>query len=148
VTDCDFSGCDQGIRLKSMRGRGGVVERVCFENIRMSGIRQQAITLNMFYGSSTAPSRSDAAPAFQDVVIRDVTCESAGIGLDIRGLPEKLIRRISLENLHLSAVAGPYCEGAEDIVFKNVDCSVQEEPALKCSNVTGLHIESLVIGRP
>lgn len=120
VAGCTFSSCDQGIRLKSIRGRGGIVEQVCFENIHMSSIRQQAITLDMFYGSSTAPSQSDAAPVFRDISIRNVTCQGAATGIDIRGLPEQPIRRVSLEDVRLNAVTGLHCENAEGIVFKNV----------------------------
>lgn len=127
VTDCTFSGCDQGIRLKSIRGRGGIVEHITFENIRMSGIRQQAITLNMFYGSSTAPSQSDAAPVFQDIKIRNVTCERAATGLDIRGLPEQPIRGVRLEDVQLNAVKDLYCEDVEDLTFRDVQCSVRPE---------------------
>ena len=73
ISDCRFTGGDQGIRLKSMRGRGGLVEDVHVDNILISGLRQEAIVLSMFYGSSTAASRSDAPPVFRDIHIKNVT---------------------------------------------------------------------------
>ena len=36
--DCTVTGGDQGIRLKSMRGRGGFIENVYFENFQLSGL--------------------------------------------------------------------------------------------------------------
>jgi polygalacturonase len=103
VSDCRFTGGDQGIRLKSMRGRGGFVENVYFENIYMANLRREAIILNMFYGSSTAASRSDAAPVFRNIHVRDVTCEieeykehhNVPVGIhfmdDIRGYEEQVL---------------------------------------------------------
>jgi polygalacturonase len=145
VHDCHVTGGDQGIRLKSMRGRGGFVENVRFENIHMAGLRQEAIVLNMFYGSSTAASRSDAPPAFRNVHIRDVTCESAGVAVAIRGLPEQPIERVVLEDLHLNAVEGIRCQDADDLIFNNVSGVVQKEPLFSCSSVKGLNVTGMAL---
>jgi polygalacturonase len=145
VSDCRFTGGDQGIRLKSMCGRGGFVENICFENIYMVNLRREAIILNMFYGSSTAASRSDAAPAFRDIHIRDIICESAGVAVVIRGLPEQPIERVVLEDLHLNAVEGIHCQDADDLVFSDVSGVVQEEPPFGCSNVRRLSIANIAL---
>ena len=145
VRDCHITGGDQGIRLKSMRGRGGFVEEVCFENIQIASLRHEAIVLNMFYGSSTAASRSDAPPAFRKIRIRNVTCESAGMAIAIRGLPEQPIEHVVLENLHLNAVEGVRCHNAHDITFSNVSGVIQREPLFGCSNVRGLNAIDLTL---
>ncbi len=138
VRNCDVTGGDQGIRLKSMRGRGGFVENVLVENVRLSGLRREAIVLNMFYGSSTAASRSDAPPVFRDIHIRHVTCESAGVAVAVRGLPEQPIERVVLEDLHLHAVEGIRCQDAHDLTFRSVNGTVEKEPQFDCTNVRGL----------
>jgi len=143
VHDCSFTGGDQGIRLKSMRGRGGVVENVHFENIRMSGLRQEAIVLNMFYGSSTAAPRSDTPPVFRDVTIRNVTCDSAGAAIHIRGLPEQRISHVVLEHVHVNAIKGIRCRDADDLTLGDVSGVIEEEPLFSCSNVQGLHITNM-----
>jgi polygalacturonase len=145
VSDCRFTGGDQGIRLKSMRGRGGFVENVYFENIYMADLRREAIVLNMFYGSSTAASRSDAAPVFRNIYIRDVTCESAGVAVAIRGLPEQPIEHVVLEDLHLNAVEGIRCQDADDLTFNDVSGIVEEEPPFGCSNVMRLHVTNMAL---
>jgi polygalacturonase len=145
VSDCRFTGGDQGIRLKSMRGRGGFVENVYFENIYMADLRREAIVLNMFYGSSTAASRSDAAPVFRNIYIRDVTCESAGVAVAIRGLPEQPIEHVVLEDLHLNAVEGIRCQDADDLTFNDVSGIVEEEPPFGCSNVIRLHVTNMAL---
>ncbi len=145
VYNCRVTGGDQGIRLKSVRGRGGVVENVYVENIHMAGLRQEAIVLNMFYGSSTAASRSDAPPAFRNVYIRHVTCESAGVAVAIRGLPEQPIEQVVLEELRLNAIEGIRCQDAHDLTFNNVNGIVQEEPLFSCSNVRGLNVTDMTL---
>jgi polygalacturonase len=148
VHDCRVTGGDQGVRLKSMRGRGGFVDHVRFERIQMAGLRQEAIVLNMFYGSSTAASRSDVPPAFQNIHIRDVTCESAGVAIGIRGLPEQPIRGVVLEDLRLNAIEGIRCHDAESLTFSNVSCVVQREPLFSCSNIRGLNVTNMNLTRP
>jgi len=145
VHGCHFAGSDQGIRLKSMRGRGGFIENVYFENIRMAGLRREAIVLNMFYGSSTAASRSDAPPVFRNIHIKNVTCESAGVAVDIRGLPEQRISQVTLENLSLNAVEGIRCQDVDGLTLNNVSAVVQEEPLFACSNVRGLSVTNMIL---
>jgi polygalacturonase len=146
VSDCHFTGGDQGIRLKSMRGRGGFVENIYFERIQMTVLRCEAIVLDMFYGSSTAASRSDAAPAFRDIYVRDVTCESAGAAVVIRGLPEQPIERVVLEDLHLNAVEGIHCQDVDDLTLSDVSGIVQAEPPFGCSNVGRLRVANMALG--
>ena len=47
--DNQFHNTDIGIRLKSTRGRGGVVKDLWFENIMMSNIKTQAIRIETNY---------------------------------------------------------------------------------------------------
>jgi len=148
VSDCRFTGGDQGIRLKSMRGRGGIVENVHFENIQMAGLRQEAIVLNMFYGSSTAASRSDTAPAFRNVHIKNVTCESARVAVAICGLPEQPIERVVLDNLRLNAIEGIQCQDVDDLTLSDVSGVVQEEPLFSCSNIRGLSVTNMTLESP
>jgi polygalacturonase len=146
VHDCRFTGGDQGIRLKSMRGRGGVVENVHFENIRMENLRREAIVLNMFYGSTTVEPRSQAAPVFRDIHIKNVTCASAGVAVLIRGLSEQRIERVTLDNVRLlNAVEGIHCQDADHLSLNDVSGVVQKEPLFSCSNVRGLYTRELAL---
>jgi polygalacturonase len=145
VHDCQVTGGDQGIRFKSIRGRGGTVDNVFFENIRMVNLRLEAIVLNMFYGSSTAGSRSNTPPVFRNIHIRNVTCESAGAALVILGLPERPIERFVLENLQVNAVEGIRCQDTDDLTLSGVSGVVQDEPLFSCSNVTRLNVTDMTL---
>lgn len=145
VHDCQITGGDHGIRLKSMRGRGGVVEDIRIENIHMANLRQEALLLTMFYGSSTAASRSDTPPIFRDIHVQNVTCDGAGMAVAIRGLPEQPIERVVLENLRLKAAKGIRCEDVNELTLRDVTGVVQAEPLFDCSNVRGLNVADMTL---
>ena len=50
VNNCTFIGTDIGLRFKSTRGRGGVVENILISNVRMVDIPGDAINFNLYYG--------------------------------------------------------------------------------------------------
>jgi polygalacturonase len=143
--DCSFVGCDRGIRLKSMRGRGGIVENVHFQRIKMSDVRREAIVLNMFYGATTIAPQSDTPPLFRNIHIKDIICEGAGVAVSIRGLPEQPISHVVLEHLHLSAVKGIRCQDVDDLTLSDVRGVVQEEPLFGCSNVSRLNVANMTL---
>src|ERR1700761_9112165 len=51
VTDCTFIGTDIGLRFKTVRGRGGIVEDIYIKNIAMRDIIGEAILFDMYYMS-------------------------------------------------------------------------------------------------
>jgi hypothetical protein len=101
----------------------------------------------MFYGFSTAASRSDAPPAFRDIHIKNVTCDGAACAVAIRGLPDQPIERVVLEDLRLNAVKGICCQDIDGLALHNVRGVVQEEPVFSCSNVRGLDVTNMTIER-
>lgn len=143
--DCHVTGGDHGIRLKSMRGRGGVIEQVYFENFQLSGLRMEAILLNMYYGSSSAESTSQTPPVFQDIRIKNVTCEGAAAAIAVRGLPEQSIQRILLEDMDIRSVEGITCTDAVDLTLKNVTLQAQKEPLFSAVNLTRLQTIDLTL---
>lgn len=120
VQDCTFKGTDRGIRLKSMRGRGGIVENVHFENISMRDIIHEAITIDMYYGYSSAPSASNTPPIFRSIGIRNISCDGAATAIQLRGLPESPIQKLNLENIDLRADHGVTVECVDGLDLINV----------------------------
>lgn len=49
VSDCQFMGTDVGLRFKSTRGRGGVVENIFIDNINMIDISGDAVLFDLYY---------------------------------------------------------------------------------------------------
>jgi polygalacturonase len=103
--DCIFDGTLMGIRLKSARGRGGIVEHVWLRDIAMSNIERAAISVNAFY-KAWAAGDAGKPPLFRDIHIQNVTCNRAGTAVELTGLPEQPIENVSLEQLSLAAKTG------------------------------------------
>lgn len=118
--DCTIQNTWQGIRLKSMRGRGGYAENVVFENIEINHVSGQAVQINMFYEASTVIPKSQTPSDFKDIVIKNISGQGAKTGIEIRGLPEHKLQNISLENISLTAENAFYCDNVENITLNNV----------------------------
>ena len=122
--DCKISGTDQGLRLKSMRGRGGYVKDVRFENIEINDVHKEAVQINMFYGYSTVVPKTAAPSDFSDIHVKNVYGHGSDIGIEIKGLPEHQLRDISLENIHLTgAEHAMVCEAVENLKMNDVEVS-------------------------
>lgn len=119
--DCVVNGTMQGIRLKSMRGRGGYVDGAKFENIEINNVSDQAIQINMFYEFSTVMPKTDAPSDFNNIEIRNVKGTNAKTGIQIKGLPEHRLKNIILENIDLTAENAFVCSDVENIKLNNVN---------------------------
>ena len=123
VEDCIIKNNTAGIRVKTMRGRGGVVEDIHVTNVNMLNIRGQAIRINMFYHETPVEPVSERTPVFRDFHFRNITCERAGQAALIRGLPEMPISNISLENVSISTRSGFHSTDVRNIKLQNVEVS-------------------------
>ena len=53
VRNCTFEGTENGLRIKSRRGKGGTVENISYSDITMKNV-DPAITLSCEYGGTSA----------------------------------------------------------------------------------------------
>lgn len=133
--NCQFLGTDVGLRFKTARGRGGVVEKIYIRDIAMNRIAGEAIILDMYYqgkdpvstfgnGSEVPEIKSepvsDATPQFKDIMMENVVAQGAATGLMVRGLPEMPIRNIQLKNVQLMAEKAYHIQYGEQIDFNQV----------------------------
>lgn len=127
VSDCDFDGTDTGIRIKSNRNCGGVVENLWFQNIQMGTILKQAIILNMWYHDKkgTLPPNPKRTPVFRNIHIRNVTCRSADQAILFKGLPESPIQDVTLDKINIHAQKPGLKEYTENIIKSNVVIEIQ-----------------------
>ena len=134
VDNCTFLGTDVGLRFKSTRGRGGVVENIHISRINMIDIPNEALIFNLFYGGkgpgeedksniqvTEIPAVTEETPAFRDIFIKDVTARKVGRAILFNGLPEMPIRNVHMENLTITgAKDGVILNRTEGAVLKNV----------------------------
>jgi len=129
ISNCVFIGTDRGIRLKSRRGRGGVVENIRVTNLVMDGVLCP-FTMNLYYHCNGAkgdtivsdknPRPIDAGtPAFRNIHYSHITAVDVKIAAGFfYGLAEMPLEDISLTDISVSLTGGAdadYPEMADDI---------------------------------
>ena len=61
VSHCTLNGTDDGLRFKTARGRGGVVQNINISDIQMSGIKNACINFDMYYMQKKPATRKSTA---------------------------------------------------------------------------------------
>jgi polygalacturonase len=140
VRNCQFLGTDVGLRFKSTRGRGGVVENIFIDGISMTDIKTYALTFNMYYGGKSVAEVlaeggqqpeakpvpvTEETPVFRNIDIRNVICHGAGYAMEFNGLPEMPIDRITLRNIDISAKHDATFQHCQNIIRENVRIKVK-----------------------
>lgn len=159
VRNCTFIGTDVGIRFKTTRGRGGIVENIYIQDIRMKDIPEDAILFTMYYTGNVfipmndeesdygknVPAASEETPRFEKIYMKNIICDGAKRAIHIQGLPEMAIRDISLENAVIAADNGVTCIEAENIKFKKCKIIPAASPTFKLFNSKNLVLEDVTV---
>ena len=110
-----------------MRGRGGYVKDVRFENLEINDTENQAIQITMFYDATTVEPKADTPSDFSNIVIRGVKGKGLKAGIQLAGLPEHIMSHITLEDIELAAESAMECVDVENLTMKNVRITSPED---------------------
>ena len=122
VRDCTFTGTDCGIRIKSDRDRGGLVENLVYEDLKMTNVADPILIYGAYVAkerefrdlnkltpeiAARYPAQPLAAktPIFRNLTFRNITATASKgrrAGL-IWGLPEAPATNILLQNVAIQA---------------------------------------------
>jgi hypothetical protein len=158
VSDCSFIGTDVGLRFKTVRGRGGVVEKIYIKNISMRNITHQAVFMDMYYfakapsiadiysGKATAdiPPVTEGTPQIRDIHISHIVCDGAEGGIFVRGLPEMNIKDIYLEDMVLKVERGVHLAEAQQVHLRNIRLlTTHTDPVIYVENSRQLSLDHI-----
>lgn len=128
-----FIGTDCGLRFKSVRGRGGLVENIWMEDIRMKNIPTDAINFNLYYFTKGAvedpitgemivekEAVSEATPAFRNMYFKNIHVDGAKQALNIMGIPEMPVENLQFKNMVIRSEVGIQMNYSRKIEFDNV----------------------------
>lgn len=91
-----------GIRLKSMRGRGGYIRDIWIEDVEINNVSRAAIQISMFYDTTTVKPLNDTPADFSNIYFKNIFGQNNTATVEIRGLPEHNLQDITLENINFS----------------------------------------------
>lgn len=141
VSNCTFIGTDIGLRFKTTRGRGGIVENIYASNIAMRDIVGEAVLFDMYYAAKdpvplegekrempviqTLPV-TEATPIFRNFYFNNVYCNGAEKAIFVRGIPEMNISNIVLSDMVFATNKGIECTEGANIEFNNIKLVTQQ----------------------
>jgi polygalacturonase len=138
VDNCTFLGTDVGLRFKSTRGRGGVVEGIYINNINMINIPNEPLLFDLFYGGkgpgeeteaeraantkTDVPPVTEETPAFRDIHISNIVCRGSGRAMFFNGLPEMPIENVTVKDVIITgAKEGAVLSQTKNVTISNVE---------------------------
>ena len=154
-------GTSNGIRFKSAKVRGGVVENIFLHDIEMDGVENPFhFELNWYPSYSYPviphglPTNSLPAhwavltrrveppergiPEFRNIVISNVTARAATQALYVNAFAEKPLRNVRLENVRLEAEQPGSIANAADWTMHHVVIATPDGAALRLKNTRGV----------
>jgi len=158
INNCNFLGTDVGLRFKTARGRGGVVENIFISDINMTNIPGEAVLFDMYYMAKDPVPKAgeknelpvmkteplnDGTPQFQNFNIRNIVCKGAETGIMVRGLPEMSIKNITIENAVLQCNKGFVCIEGENINLKNVSLFTKDKTVMQIQNSANVTMDGI-----
>jgi polygalacturonase len=159
VSNCSFIGTDIGLRFKTTRGRGGIVEKIYIKDISMKDIVGEAILFDMYYAAQDPIALSgekrelpkvefkpvdETTPQFKDFHISNIVCNGAEKAIFVRGIPEMHVKDVTMENLTIQARKGIDIQEASGISIRNAKIlSDETNPVVDVINSDNLHFDKL-----
>jgi polygalacturonase len=138
VQKCTFEDTTNGIRIKSARDRGALVEHVTYRDITMKNVGT-AITINLYYFDKSGAANREikpvtaTTPIVRDVRIINVTAVGAKTAGDIVGLPEMPVSNVVLDNVRIAAEKGMTIRDARGVELRKVQINQKQGDALTAS---------------
>lgn len=158
VSNCTFIGTDVGLRFKSTRGRGGVVENIFIKDIYMINIPSQAISFDLYYGGKSIAEKlaeggdaktqqavpvDEKTPQFKNIIIKNVFIDGAKQAVFLQGLPEMNLENIEISNLTGKAEKGFSIIDANGIKLNDITVDIQNSTVFEIYNVKNMSLKNV-----
>ncbi|MDH6252519.1 polygalacturonase [Chryseobacterium sp. H1D6B] len=160
VSDCTFIGTDIGLRFKTTRGRGGIVENIYIKNIDMINIPTQVIGFNMFYEGSSpvledgqkqegnkAPEKvypvTEETPIFRNIYFKNINAVNSFEAVTLNGLAEMNLKNIVIEDSQFDTKKALTIVDADGITLKNVTLKYSEGTGAVIYNSKNINLSTV-----
>lgn len=155
-------GTSNGVNFKSAFTRGGTVEDIHIQNLKMDQVKT-AINLNLnwnpHYSYTTLPKGfnydsipwywkvmlekvppSKGTPHIQDVFISNITADSCGTAIHAIGMETSPLKDFDLTNIKISADRAGEIKYAKDWMFKEVDIQDKDNSQVRAEDTENVKL--------
>jgi polygalacturonase len=140
-------GTDRAVRIKSTRGRGGIVENIRYNNFIVENVREP-IYITSFYTKTDPEPVSERTPVFRDIAISHFTIKNSPYTARIYGLPEMPIQRLRITDVTSSSEVGFICDSVEGLELNDVEVNAVKGSPFEISNSRNIELRSVKSTKP
>jgi polygalacturonase len=148
IRDCTSDGNNVGILVKTMRGRGGVIENITAERITLKNVKRDGVMISMRYNTTQPEPVSERTPTVRNVTFRDIKGTSNERAGRFTGLEERAVENVRLENVVIAAKEGFAATWTDRVTFAGVSLKLDKGPAIECADSSALIVNGLALQRP
>jgi polygalacturonase len=148
ISNCIVSDCRVGVRLKTMRGRGGTIEHLRVSNMLMERVARGIEILPYMDAkegdSSAAPAADEGTPTMNDLSFSGLTMNDVQEVARIEGLAERFVRGVRINELSASRVkSGIFLRRVTDARLSAISIEALGEHAVAARDVERLEVHRL-----
>lgn len=143
---------ENGARIKSARGRGGVVEDIRFDNWTMENVGEGIVvtTTYLMEGETRKVQEpvSKTTPVFRNIAMSHMTIDGAKKLIDIDGLPEMPIVNLRITDVMGTGKAGLTAAYTDGLELHDVLLNPAVGPAFDVRHSNNLELDDVSESRP
>jgi hypothetical protein len=150
AVNCQFKGTDRVVRIKTARGRGGVIENMWFKDLSGDDILREAIHLNMLYTGERLPQApvSETTPRIRGIHLENITITSGkAYAVELLGLPEMPVEDIWFDGIVASGEKGVNMSDVKGIHLKNCNITARISPLIRMMDARSVVLDSITVPR-
>jgi polygalacturonase len=121
-------GTEKGVRIKSTRGRGGLMENIRFDHWTMEGVAE-AINVTNYYTRAPEEPVSERTPIFRNIAVSNMTIRNSPVIINVEGLPEMPVSGLQISNIIASGKTGMKAYNTVGLELHNVQVNPENGPA-------------------
>jgi polygalacturonase len=144
--ECQFSGTDRIVRIKTTRGRGGTLENMWFRNLSGSNILMEALHINMLYTGARLPASAvdRTTPRVRMIHFEGITSTGGkDYAIELLGLPEMPLEEITFDRITADGKQGVNIADARGVSIRNASIRAETGPIVRVTESQDVALEAL-----
>ncbi|WP_066220283.1 glycoside hydrolase family 28 protein [Formosa haliotis] len=161
VSNIKGLGTSNGLNIKSATTRGGTVEEIYLENIKMDSVGtfiKVSMNWNPTYSYSKLPENYDpntipehwkkmlktvepaskGIPTFKNITLQNIDVKGAKTAINVNGLEQSIIENITLNNVSIEAQTAGKIKYSKDWQLKNVSLKIRDSSMVDMNHVSNI----------